>query len=92
MDCPKCGVYNPEDRENCWRCGTELPKQAPAPKRDSQSKARMWLYIGVTLFILVSMLRMCGISVPGLPAPAEPTGRSSQRPPLVYVAPAANWL
>jgi hypothetical protein len=52
----------------------------------------MWLYIGVTLFILVSMLRMCGISVPGLPAPAEPTGRSSQRPPLVYVAPAANWL
>lgn len=65
MDCPKCGVYNPEDRDNCWRCGAELPKQPEKPKRDPQAASRKWLYIGVVVLGLVTLLRMCGIQVPG---------------------------
>ena len=88
MDCPKCGVYNPEDRNNCWRCGAELPKQAPQKRRDSQSRARLWLYIAIGAIVLATFLRMCGVSVPGLPA-NNPTNQAPARPALAWVVRAA---
>ncbi len=54
MDCPNCGVYNPEDRMVCWRCDRQLPKSEPAKKKrgdPSQSTRRMWIIIIVVLLI-----------------------------------------
>ena len=39
MDCPNCGVYNPEDRMVCWRCDRELPKPEK-PKRKQDPRRR----------------------------------------------------
>lgn len=91
MDCPKCGVYNPEDRENCWRCGAELPKQPARPKRDPQANSRRWLYFGVALFALATILRMCGVQVPGFPSREEPTGMRFDQPAIIQAAP-PEWL
>jgi len=92
MDCPKCGVYNPEDRTNCWRCGAELPKQAPKTRRDPQASARVWLYIGFAVIVLVTVLRMCGVSVPGLPSDDNSTGRAPTQPALTWVVSAEQML
>jgi hypothetical protein len=55
MDCPNCGVYNPEDRLVCWRCDQELPK--PKPKKKPTDPAtrmrRMWIIIAVVLVVWV---------------------------------------
>lgn len=64
MDCPNCGVYNPQERETCWRCNTELPKKQPEKKRNPQQSARLWLYVAVAIFAAFTMLRMCGVGTP----------------------------
>jgi hypothetical protein len=54
MDCPNCGVYNPEDRHVCWRCDRELPKPKTPKKRGTdpaQARRRMWILIAVALLI-----------------------------------------
>ena len=53
MDCPNCGVYNPEERTVCWRCDRELPKpKEPKKKKDPVLRQRrMWILIGVALVI-----------------------------------------
>jgi predicted nucleic acid-binding Zn ribbon protein len=54
MDCPNCGVYNPEDRQVCWRCDQELPKpKEPKKKRVDPSTAmrRMWIIVGIALLL-----------------------------------------
>jgi predicted nucleic acid-binding Zn ribbon protein len=55
MDCPNCGVYNPEDRVVCWRCDQELPKP-PKPKKKKDpavAMRRMWIIVGIALVIWV---------------------------------------
>ena len=55
MDCPNCGVYNPEDRTVCWRCDQELPKPKP-PKKQKDPAAlqrRMWLIFAVALALWI---------------------------------------
>jgi len=65
MNCPNCGVYNPEDRETCWRCGEPLPQQEESKKRrNPQARARSWLYIGIAVFIIFTLLQMCGFQLP----------------------------
>jgi len=78
MECPNCGTFNPDDRQNCWRCDAVLPTPKPKKKRDAQSSAKLWLYIAIAVFAVVTILQTCGISVPGLPSgesslPALPT-------------------
>lgn len=55
MDCPNCGVYNPEDRQVCWRCDQELPKpKVPKKKRDpSQVMRRTWIIVGIAILLWV---------------------------------------
>ncbi len=67
MECPKCGVYNPEDRKVCWRCDTPLPKPEPAKKRDPQRTSQVWLYVALAAAIIIPLLRYCGsmVSVSG---------------------------
>ena len=61
MDCPNCGVYNPEDRRVCWRCDRELPKPEEPKKRRGGAiwtKHRMWVAVGIiiVIWILISVL------------------------------------
>jgi hypothetical protein len=55
MDCPNCGVYNPEERIVCWRCDQELPKPKPSKKKADPITAqrRMWLIIGLVLVVWI---------------------------------------
>ena len=58
MDCPNCGVYNPEDRHVCWRCDKELPKPKPDKKRKNDpalAQRRMWIIVAVVLVIWILM-------------------------------------
>jgi hypothetical protein len=72
MDCPNCGVYNPEDRQVCWRCDTELPKPKPGKKRKTdprQLMRRTWLIVGIAivLWILLSWLLPLFLGGPATP-------------------------
>jgi predicted nucleic acid-binding Zn ribbon protein len=56
MDCPNCGVYNPQGRQVCWRCDQELPKPVEPKKRTrdpDQARRRMWIIIGIILLIWI---------------------------------------
>jgi predicted nucleic acid-binding Zn ribbon protein len=56
MDCPNCGVYNPEEREICWRCDQPLPKPEEPKKRPTDPSAmmrRMWLVIAIVLIVWI---------------------------------------
>jgi predicted nucleic acid-binding Zn ribbon protein len=58
MDCPNCGVYNPEERTICWRCDQELPKpEEPKKKRKDPAATmrRAWILIFVVLVIWIVM-------------------------------------
>ena len=74
MKCPSCETYNPDDRMNCWRCGKELPKPEQKKKRNPQKSAQTWLYVGVALFLLFTLLQTCGVKLPFGPQTPEPTG------------------
>jgi uncharacterized membrane protein YvbJ len=74
MDCPNCGVYNPEDRTVCWRCDQELPKPKTPKKRSSDPAAvarRMWIIVGVVLllWLLITWLLPMFLGGGGLPTP-----------------------
>lgn len=54
MDCPNCGVYNPEDRQVCWRCDQELPKPVERKKRGAdpaRAMRRAWIIAGIALVL-----------------------------------------
>ena len=76
MDCPNCGTYNPEDRETCWRCGETLPRPEPKKKKNPQKSAQTMLYVLIAVFAVFTLLRMCGMPIPGFqtPAESEPSG------------------
>ncbi len=86
MDCPNCGVYNPEERESCWRCNTDLPKQTQPKRRSGQQSARLWLYVAVALFAIFTFARTCGIGSDWLQPDVQvpPEGLVPNRPPIVY--------
>jgi predicted nucleic acid-binding Zn ribbon protein len=56
MDCPNCGVYNPEGRQVCWRCDHELPKPQESKKRardPERARRRIWILVGIALLIWI---------------------------------------
>ena len=75
MDCPNCGVYNPEDRQVCWRCDQELPKPEESKKRKSdpgQAMRRMWIIIGVVLVLWLLITWLLPMLLGGGSAPPVP--------------------
>ena len=84
MNCPNCGVYNPEDRTVCWRCYKELPKLQPKKTRNPQA-TQTWLYVIVAVFAIVTILQSCGIvKLPFGPQPQpSPTGYLPSQLPIV---------
>jgi hypothetical protein len=72
MDCPNCGVYNPEERNICWRCDQELPKPTPGKKRKNDpalAQRRMWIIVGVVLVIWILLTWLLPMLLGGGGAP-----------------------
>ncbi len=72
MDCPNCGVYNPEDRLVCWRCDQELPKpQAPKKRKGDPASAarRLWILVVVALLIWILLTWLLPLLLGGAPTP-----------------------
>lgn len=72
MDCPNCGVYNPDERQVCWRCDQELPKpEKPDKKKSDPARAmrRMWIIVGVAvvLWIVITWVVPLFLGGPGTP-------------------------
>jgi len=65
MECPNCGVYNPEDRKVCWRCDQPLPKPEPERKRNPQRVSQIWLYVAIAMAAIIPLLRYCGTALQG---------------------------
>ncbi len=70
MDCPNCGVYNPEERKVCWRCDQDLPKPVePKKKRQGMTAGRMWLMVGIALLLWVLVTFVLPLLLTGPSAP-----------------------
>jgi len=72
MDCPNCGVYNPEERTVCWRCDQELPKPQEVKKKSpGQASRRTWLIIAavIVLWLVLTFLLPLLLGGGGAPAP-----------------------
>lgn len=73
MDCPNCGVYNPDERDICWRCDQALPKPEEPKKKKTDPQAamrRMWIIIGIVLVIWILLTWLLpmftgGLNIPG---------------------------
>jgi hypothetical protein len=71
MDCPNCGVYNPEERTVCWRCDQELPKPKPPEKKLDQAARmrRMWIIVGIVLVVWIILTWVLPAILGGLGTP-----------------------
>ena len=74
MDCPNCGVYNPEDRQVCWRCDQDLPKPIERKKRSTdpaRAIRRAWIIAGIALllWLLLTWLLPLLSNLPSTPSP-----------------------
>ena len=67
-DCPNCGTWNPDDKQVCWRCQTELPR--PQPKKAPQRILGMPLWTWVILVLMVVVWVSITCMAPRLLAPA----------------------
>ena len=67
MDCPNCGTWNPDDKDVCWRCQTELPTPVVKKKRDMRRIAGlpMWFWLAIAIFFAITFLGQC--FMPGIP-------------------------
>ena len=61
MDCPNCGTWNPEDKDVCWRCQTEMPRPVEKKKRQMRRIGGLpiWFWAAIAIFFLVSFLGQC---------------------------------
>ena len=71
VDCPNCGVYNPEERQVCWRCDRELPKpKEPKKKRTlAATQRRMWIIVGLAVIVWLLLTWLIPLLLGGSPAP-----------------------
>jgi predicted nucleic acid-binding Zn ribbon protein len=58
MDCPKCGTWNPDDKQVCWRCQTEMPK----PVEKKKTGSRMILGLPVWTWVLLSLMMVSWVA------------------------------
>ena len=73
MDCPNCGVYNPDERRVCWRCDKELPKPEEPKKRRADGAAvmrRMWLIVAVAIVAWLLLTWRIPMLLGGVPTPS----------------------
>ena len=67
MNCPECNTWNPEDKNVCWKCQTELPKPAP-PKRKSTTWGGMpiWVWVALAALFVVMNFGFCAAPPAGV--------------------------
>lgn len=66
MNCPECNTWNPEDKNVCWKCQTEMPKPPPPkPKRQTFGGMPIWVWVALALLFIVMNFGFCA---------APPTG------------------
>ncbi len=58
MNCPSCGTWNPDDKNICWRCQTELPKPVEKKKKTPRIflglPAWTWVALGALVVFWVA--------------------------------------
>ena len=60
MNCPECNTWNPDDKEVCWRCQSELPKPVEKkPKRQTFGGMPIWVWVALILLFVVMNLGLC---------------------------------
>jgi predicted nucleic acid-binding Zn ribbon protein len=72
MDCPNCGVYNPEDRIVCWRCDQELPKPQEPKKRKNDPTLmgrRLWILAAIAVLVWIVLTWILPLLLGGSPMP-----------------------
>jgi hypothetical protein len=52
MDCPKCGTWNPDDKQVCWRCQATWPK----PVEKKIKKPRIFLGLPVWAWVMLVLM------------------------------------
>ena len=55
-NCPNCDTWNPDDKNICWRCQTELPKPQEKAKRSTRRLFGLPLYLWIALVFFVVMI------------------------------------
>ena len=55
-NCVNCGTWNPEDKNVCWRCQTELPKPVVKKKRGPMRVLGLSIWIWLAIFFFVVMM------------------------------------
>ena len=61
MDCPKCGTWNPDDKQVCWRCQAELPKPVEKKVRKPVMFLGLpgWAWAVLSIMILFWIVMQC---------------------------------
>ena len=54
-NCPNCGTWNPDDKQICWRCQTEMPKPKPKKKKGPPRMLGMPVWTWVILVLLAAV-------------------------------------
>jgi predicted nucleic acid-binding Zn ribbon protein len=55
-NCPNCGTWNPDDKQVCWRCQTDLPRPQEKKKRTQRRFAGLPLYLWIAMVFFIVML------------------------------------
>lgn len=55
-NCLNCGTWNPDDKNVCWRCQTELPKPVVKKKRGPMRVLGLSIWIWLAIFFFVVMM------------------------------------
>jgi len=59
-DCPNCGTWNPDDKQVCWRCQTEMPKPKPPKKKPTRVLGMpIWTWVVLALLAVTWVLITC---------------------------------
>ena len=59
MNCPNCGVYNPDDRTQCYKCDEPLPQKKEGPKRGQTGRMGMWTWIILVILGALFFIQQC---------------------------------
>ena len=62
MNCTKCGQWNPDDKNMCWRCQAELPKPVEPKKKKAPTMflgLPVWSWILLVFFLILLFAGQC---------------------------------
>ena len=63
MDCQKCGTWNPDDKQVCWRCQAVLPM--PVEKKKKQPVVFMGLPLWSWIVVILMLVSVLGVQCLG---------------------------